>query len=441
MKNTLLLFSILLFQAFGLKAQVLNKPKLDSLFSILEEHNKIMGHLSIFQNGKEVYSYSTGFANVDKKIPIIGNTKYRIGSVSKMITATVIMQLIEEGQLSYNTKLSQFYPDIPNASEINILYLLQHKSGLQNIIQDQTYKDWRKNALTRQEMLSKIKELGSNFNAGEKQEYSNTNYVLLTFIAEDIDKKPFSKIIARRISKPLRLKNTFYGSPIKEENKEAIPYHKKEKWIPAEETSHSVALGAGAIVSTPGDLNVFTTALFNGKFLNDSSLKLMQEIQKEYGIGLKRMDVQGMELLGHSGGIDGFKSISFYAPSNNMSFSYSSNGSEISLSELLWAVSSIATSKAYDLPNFNSRKIHTPRDLENIVGTYKDRTSKQKLTVLSQDDTILIQEGPQSKGIELDAIKMNRFRMGLAGATFDFHPEAKTLTVNFDGEKMNFIKI
>lgn len=441
MKKSIVCFIVLLLQAFGTKAQVPHQAKLDSLFSILGEHEKVMGHFSVFKNGKEIYSYSTGYAQVDKKLPITQNTKYRIGSVSKMITATVILQLIEEGLLSYDTKLSRFYPMLPGADDINILQLLQHKSGLRNILQDPTYRDWRKNEIPKQEMLAKIDDLGINFKAGEKQEYSNTNYVLLTFIAEDIEKKPFSKIIQTRISKPLRLKNTFFGSAIKEEKNEALSYHKKENWILSEETHSSVALGAGAIIATPHDLNTFINALFNGKLLAASSLNKMQELQGEYGIGLKRLKVQETELVGHSGGIDGFKSVLYYDPTNKISYSFSSNGGEISLSELLWAISSISTGKAYDLPNFNTRKIHTTDDLEKLAGTYVDKTSNYKLIVLTENGNILIKEESQLKGTVLDAIKKNRFRMGLAGMTLNFNPTENVLTVDFEGEKMNFTKI
>ncbi|WP_048922338.1 serine hydrolase domain-containing protein [Rufibacter radiotolerans] len=434
MNRLLFLLSIAFLLPFWIKAQELNKKKLDSLLMVLVDQKKIMGSVSIFQDGKETYRYATGFSNIAQKTPITQTTKYRIGSVSKMLTATVIMQLLEKGQLTADTKLARFYPDLPNAQQITILHLLQHKSGLKNILHDTAYLKWRQHPIARQEMLGKIKNLGTKFNAGEKQEYSNTNYILLTFIAEDLEKKPFSKILEDRISKPLRLKNTFFGTPIQKENGEALSYHKREDWLLFDETHFSVAAGAGSIVSTPKDLNLFLTALFNGKLVFDKSLQAMQQLQGEYGIGLKKLKVQGVELIGHSGGIDGFKSVAFYAPAQKMSFALSVNAADLSLTELLWGISSIALNKDYDLPNFNSRKIHSLDEIETLTGAYADKDASLKVKLTAENGILLLENGGQ-KTIPLDAINKNKFRMGLGETTFRFIPSEKKLLITFEGGK------
>ncbi len=103
------------------KAQNLNTPKLDSLFSAIETYGKGMGSVSIFQNGKEIYQNSYGYSDVENGVRNSADTKFRIGSITKTFTATIIMKLIEQGKLSLTSRLSEYYPMIPNA-DIGVLY-------------------------------------------------------------------------------------------------------------------------------------------------------------------------------------------------------------------------------------------------------------------------------------------------------------------------------
>ena len=105
-----LLFCGIFFIAINLSAQEFPPQKLDSLFFLLEKYDKAMGSLSVYHKGESIYQKSIGYIDIDEKIKTTVNTPYRIGSLSKMFTATLVMQLIEEGKLSLEVKLSEFYP-------------------------------------------------------------------------------------------------------------------------------------------------------------------------------------------------------------------------------------------------------------------------------------------------------------------------------------------
>ena len=90
-------------------AQNINYKKLDSLFNSLSENNKIMGSIAIASNGNIVYDKSIGYSNIDENIISYTRTKYRIGSITKMLTAIMIFQLIEEGKLTLATPISKFF--------------------------------------------------------------------------------------------------------------------------------------------------------------------------------------------------------------------------------------------------------------------------------------------------------------------------------------------
>ena len=110
------LFSILVISENY--AQSFNKAKLDSLFDLIEKAQQGMGSVSIFKDGQEVYQKSIGYSDIEKGLKANAKTKYRIGSISKTFTAAIILQLVQEGKLSLDTRLDKFYPDLPNASSI-----------------------------------------------------------------------------------------------------------------------------------------------------------------------------------------------------------------------------------------------------------------------------------------------------------------------------------
>ena len=157
---------------------------MDSLIAHIDANEKGMGSISIFANGNVVYESAFGYANIAQEIPATVKTKYRIGSISKTFTASIIMQLVQEGKLQKDTKLSAFFPEVKNADKITLEQLLKHQSGIFNFTSAQDYQKYMEKPLSREQLLKKIVANGSVFEPGEKTEYSNTNYVLLSLIAE-----------------------------------------------------------------------------------------------------------------------------------------------------------------------------------------------------------------------------------------------------------------
>lgn len=189
MKSKIIVLTLLLGICLTLDAQNLDNQKLDSLFTIIESNERGMGSISIFQNGKEVYQKSYGYADLENKVKENASTKFRIGSISKTFTATIITKLVENKELSLSTKLSNFYPQIKNADKITIAHLLQHRSGIANFTSVVDYMQWNTEEQTNEQIIDRIVSGGVSFEPNERFEYSNSNYALLTFIAEGISKK------------------------------------------------------------------------------------------------------------------------------------------------------------------------------------------------------------------------------------------------------------
>jgi CubicO group peptidase (beta-lactamase class C family) len=267
-------------------AQVFNKAKMDSFFTAIERNNKGMGSVAITKNGKVVYTRSIGYSyiNAYTKTHADYATKYRIGSITKMFTTTMIFQLIEEGKLTLNTPLAKFFPKIPNAKLITIGNLLNHRSGIHNFTKDADYLLWNGKAHTQSEMVAIITKGGSDFTPDSQATYSNSNFVLLGFIVEKITGKTYEEALEQRITSKIGLTNTYYGGKTNPSNREAFSYSLDSNWTQEPETDMSIPGGAGAILSTPVELDLFISNLFMNKLIKPASLEQMKTIKDKYGM-------------------------------------------------------------------------------------------------------------------------------------------------------------
>tara|TARA_R110002073_G_scaffold298418_1_gene465048 strand:- start:2596 stop:4044 length:1449 start_codon:yes stop_codon:yes gene_type:complete len=329
-----------------------NLEKIDKYLSAIESKNQGMGSISIFQNGAEVYTKSIGFSNIKAQIKSNNNTKYRIGSITKTFTATIIMQLINEQKLKLETKLEKFFPEIPNASNITIESLLRHRSGLYDITNQEDFANWMEKPQTQEQMLYRIIKNGTIFNVNKQREYSNTNYILLSYIAEKIENKTFNEILQSRIVEPCDLKDTYFGGKIRNENNQAFSYSLENEWKLATETDMSIPMGAGGIISTPTDLNLFYDQLFNGTLVSDKSRNAMTDIIDGWGMGLSQFPFPNKLAYGHPGSIDGFSSIAVYFPEERLGVTYITNAEDLPLRNIFFTALNAYFDDTFEIQNF-----------------------------------------------------------------------------------------
>lgn len=419
------ILSFLLFTAsFSAFAQI-NFQKIDTLVNRLDSNNRWMGSVAISEQGKTIYSVTKGFADIEKGIKANENTKYRIGSISKTFTATLIFKAIEEKKLNLETTLAKFYPQVKNANTITVAHLLQHRSGIFNITNTPEYLTWFTAKKSEQELITIINGLASDFEPGQKAAYSNTNYILLSFILEKVYKKPYTKILEKKITKPLNLKYTGFGTKISTEKNEAFSYIMKEKWMKSDETDTSIPMGAGGIVSTPGDLNKFIEGLFNGKLVSESSLAQMMTIKDNFGMGLVKIPFGNKTFYGHSGVIDGFTASMAYNPADKLAVSITSNGHSYTNNELVIAALSNYYKLPFKLPNFNSVQL-SAQDIEPFVGEYSSSTFPLKITI-SRKENVLVAQATGQSSFTLTAIAKNKFEFAPAGITLEFNASTKQM--------------
>ena len=370
--------------------------KMDSLLSYLNKNDKFMGSLCIREGENVVFNKAYGFADVDKNIAADRMTKYKIGSVTKTFTAVMIMQLIEEKKLNLQTKLNRFYPKITNAEKITIYDLLHHRTGIVDYINGDSIT--AKNIYrfhSKEEMIQKITDYKPLFEPGTKHEYSNSNYNLLGYIIETLTKKSYAENIQTRIVKKANLLNTYFPQgKIETSIGESYSYlFNGTKWEKVEEWENSIAYSAGAIISTPADLTRFMYALFDGKLVKPSSLEQMKEIKEGYGKALMQFPFGERRFYGHTGGIENFRAVVGYYPTEKLGISLIVNGDNFNRNDIMIGVLSIYYKMPFPFPKFN--KIEAS-ELVKFTGTYSSKELPLKMTISEKNGELLAQATGQS---------------------------------------------
>src|SRR5688500_7144600 len=201
---TTLLTSVLFTAGY---AQTLDKAKLDRFFDRLAEKNKAMGSLTIAKDGNVLYTRAIGYGQINEteRKPLSAASRFRIGSITKMFTSVMILQLVEERKLKLNDTLDKFFPQIPNAHKITIAHTLAHRSGIPNS-RPTTSKT---NAVTKDEVLALISRNTPDFEPGTKHSYSNSGYFILGLIVEKLAGKSYAEALEERIASRIGLKDTY----------------------------------------------------------------------------------------------------------------------------------------------------------------------------------------------------------------------------------------
>lgn len=413
--------------------------QLDQFFEVLKSNNKFMGSVSIYKNGTEIYSKSVGYADIESQKATDRNSRYCIGSISKTFTAVMIFKTIEAGKLSLDDTIEKYFPSIQNAGKITIRHLLSHRSGIYNFTTDENFSNWSAQPKTQQEMLAIIVAGGTNFEPDTKEEYSNSGYVLLSYILESIHGKPYAKILAEQITTPLSLKNTYLGTgKVDLKQNECNSYVYFDKWRIESVTNPTVTFGAGGIISTPGDMNKFAHALFNKKLVAESSLDSMKSVKGYFGMGLTAFPFYTEKCYGHSGGIDGYRAMLIYCPTTKISYALASNGCNYNLNDIHLASLCWAHNKPFDVPDFEVRLLK-PEELDKYVGVYASDQIPIKLTVTKSGNSLTAQ-GTGQAAFSLEANKEHIFKFSQAGIVMEFKPEENAMILKQNGGVFYFKK-
>ena len=184
-----------------------------------EQVDEAIGHgfdgmiVYVDQTGNPPAFYTGGWKDKEKKIPADPKSLFKIASISKLYTAVAATKLVKEKRLSFDKTLNDYFPElggrIQNAEEITLRMMVQHRSGIPNFTENPAY--WQNEQGNDQNALDFALDLPASFKPNGGYEYSNTNYLLLRRIMDDVLGYNHNRYVKDNILIPLELKNTFFS--------------------------------------------------------------------------------------------------------------------------------------------------------------------------------------------------------------------------------------
>ena len=308
-----------------------------------------MGSILIVRDGHVLMDQSFGSANLEWEIANTSETKFRIGSLTKQFTAASILLLQERGLLSLDDPVSKYVNNTPAAwSGITLFHLLTHTSGIVSL----TDLPSEEAALTRggtpTEIMERFRDRPLVFAPGTQARYSNSGYILLGMVVEKVSGEPYGTFLQKNIFDPLGMKDTGVDDDAAIlPNRASGSRYAGGVFRHADFIGMSVPFAAGDLCSTTKDLERWDEGLFGGKILRPESLQKMLTPNKgDFGLGVMLTQEDGVKLISHTGGIQGFVADLRYYPAERLSVVVLSNTESKQTLELSALLSRRALSSA-----------------------------------------------------------------------------------------------
>lgn len=331
--------------------------ELQNYINALVEKENFNGSILVAKDNEVLLSGGYGFANIDLKTLNKSATSFAIGSVTKQFTAMAIMQLVEKDLINLQDKLSKYIPEISHGDLITIENLLTHTSGLANFTDSNQFFLMGSEDINPMDMVDLINNLPLEYTPGDGFQYSNTNYLLLGMIVENVSSLSLEKYLDVNIFKPLNMNNTGTSYGINNEIHDATAHTGYIELMPIDD---SILLkkvyGAGNLYSTVEDLYRWDRALNTEQIIKKDSLdKIFHgyvEVTDSIKYGLAWMIEEGEKgkHIFHGGNTLGFTSnISRYVDEDLTVIVLSNNGYYY-VQPIIDDLSSIVLNKEYSMP-------------------------------------------------------------------------------------------
>ncbi len=309
--------------------QPFSKDTIDLLEKEMENIKKVTGakglsaSIGIPNNG--MWCSARGTTGNSSKEKITSDLKFHAGSIGKICTAIVIFNLVEENRLRLENSLEIWFPEISWASHVTIKHLLTHTSGIANFDNTKEYESRKYLYRNPEELVSCLSKKELLFESGKHYAYSNTGYIMLGIIIEQVTGKSYRDAVEHYIISKIPLQETDVITAETINDLIVKGHHRGN--VLSESENDVVPFAAGSIAATPTDLIIFLQALMSGRLLSQSSLQIMFSDMNlmtvaqstYYGKGIvAALKTPVGDIIGHTGGIKGFGASLFYHPKKNM---------------------------------------------------------------------------------------------------------------------------
>ncbi|MEO6302422.1 MAG: serine hydrolase [Bacteroidia bacterium] len=419
--------------------------RVDSLLQVYAKKNMFCGSVLIAKKGKVLLSKGYGMANYSYDIPNSPTTKFKLASVSKQFTSMAIMILQERGKLSTDDKLTKYIADYPNGDKITIHNLLTHTSGIPDVTRLPIFDSIMTISHTLEQTIALTKYKPLDFEPGTKFSYSNSGYLLLTYIIQKASGKNYGDFIKENIFDPLGMKNSgLYNNKDVLKNV-AIGYTEGEKELEqAVYIDMSIPAGAGALYSTVEDMFLWDQALYTEKLVKKAALeKIFTPYKDTYAYGWMVDKYKDHKVIMHSGGIQGFATVINRFPDDELCIIILKNVDNQQTFSANRIAKAIMFDQKYELPV--ERKIANidKKIYQKLVGDYE--LEPGFIMTITTDGTKLFSQATGQRICEIYPENEYNYFVKVVDAQLQFNKDDKgkinSLTLYQGGAKMPAKKI
>ena len=336
--------------------------KIDEMMMLASKYRLFNGSVLVADHGKVIYKKGVGLANMEWNIPNTPETRFRLGSITKQFTATAILQLVDQGKIKLDGKISDYLPEYRKdiGEKVTVHQLLNHTSGIPSYTGlPGFFQDVSRNPFRVDDFVKKYASKDLEFEPGTKFSYNNSGYFLLGAIIEKVTGKPYEQVLKENIFEPLGMKNTGYDHFDTLIQKRATGYQKTaDGYINAPYLDMSIPYAAGSLYSTIEDLYLWDQALYTDSVLPEATKQLMFKPNLSnyaYGWTIRktRFD-EKIPVITHNGGINGFSTTIIRFPGErNLIVMLDNTAQGNGVERLSEELTKILYDRAYELPKMS----------------------------------------------------------------------------------------
>ena len=314
----------------GMQTQTAEETATEHIEEFLQSADEAGFAAAVWADGKIIWSREWGFSNRETRDPVDEETMFRIGSVTKVITATALCVMVENDELTLNSRLGDYLPSAPkHLHPITTRQLACHLSGIRHYDPNRIQEEYMSNDhFDNQRAAMKIFQSDALLShPGEDYLYSTYGYTALGAIMESASETPFVEILRERIYRPSGMEHTFGEHNEEVRGQMAVPYGEVNgQVIEYPKVDISNKLAGGGLVSTPRDLARFMGALVENRIVSEETLEMMMEKQHTdsgkatpVGIGWRvAKDSRGRRLMHHGGSAPGGRAFVLVYPDHKV---------------------------------------------------------------------------------------------------------------------------
>lgn len=353
--KTIFLSGLALLAIINISYGQTKADKIDKLMNAFAEYGAFNGSVLVAHEGEVIYKKGFGFANIEWDIPNQPNTKHRLGSITKLFTAMLIVKLASENKLKLEAPISTYLTDYPktNGDLVTVQHLMDHTSGIPNYTDIRGFMRTVHNPYSHEEMMGFFADSTLQFTPGEKYSYSNSGYYILGLIIEKVTGQSYEQVLQDKILSPIKMNNTGYDHHRTVLKNRATGYNRERNhryFVNADYINMSIPYAAGSMYSTVEDLFLWDQALYTEELLSQKDMEIFLDPEEDFwemSIG-NTNDV--VRATGHTGGVNGFYTQFTRVPANKSLIVLLSNTGRTSLSEMTVSILGILHDKSYDFP-------------------------------------------------------------------------------------------